>query len=315
MVALDEHFRHSATAVRTHWHPVGKSVPSAQSADHVPTLAARPLFTSATTVVNINGRAHFFGDALGFTPSTALTQYLYTQQYYDLVNNTYYDWARNYDPMTGMFDQRDYGYSGTLTDPMTDLPYTFTGGDPVNMLDLNGHAFSMPDVMASIDVEEDIDASQATADGNALDRAMSDKLFDVDLGIQAGGASGGILPHAFLYIPAIAGGEGMKYDVGRFPGGFLFVHPVSLQQVRAGTLFGKALFTIADFTPQQYALWTAVAVYGLPSVERSASGFLPQQLLEGLQFSYTFLPGTVNCYKWTALAAFSAITISRVPLL
>jgi hypothetical protein len=55
MVALDEHFRHSATAVRTHWHLIGKSVPSAQSVDHVPTLAARPLFTSGTSVVNING--------------------------------------------------------------------------------------------------------------------------------------------------------------------------------------------------------------------------------------------------------------------
>ena len=177
MVALDEHFRHSATAVRTHWHPIGKSVPSAQSVDHVPTLAARPLFTSATSVVNINGpgtratgwhfgtsessqkdhrslatdrRADGFGNALGFTPSTAITQYLYTQQYYDLFNNTYYDWARNYDPMAGMFDQADYGYSGSLSNPMSYLPYTFTGGDPINLSDFNGHDFSLTSVVMNI---------------------------------------------------------------------------------------------------------------------------------------------------------------------
>ena len=91
-----------------------------------------------------------FGNALGFTPSTAITQYLYTQQYYDLINNTYYDWARNYDPMTGMFDQRDYGYSGSLSNPMTDLPYAFTGGDPINLSDFNGHDFSLTSVVMNI---------------------------------------------------------------------------------------------------------------------------------------------------------------------
>ncbi len=194
MVALDEHFRHSATAVRTHWHPIGKPVPSAQSADHVPTLAARPLFTSATTVVNINGRAHFFGDALGFTPSTAIRQYLYTQQYYDLINNTYYDWARNYDPMTGMFDQADYGYSGTLTDPMSSLPYMFTGGDPVNMLDLNGHDFTIADITVSFAINSAITAGLDVA-GNVFlgqDKSFGEIVADSLLGGALGAIGGPI---------------------------------------------------------------------------------------------------------------------------
>ena len=178
MVALDEHFRHSATAVRTHWHPVGKSVPSAQSADHVPTLAARPLFTSGTSVVNINGpgtpmagwhfgisecprkghrplatngRAYFFGNAPGFNASTALTTYLYSSTPFDAASGNYYDHARFYNAGIGEFTQTDYGYSGNLSNPMPFLPYAFTGGDPINMLDLNGH-FSIPDVRASISI-------------------------------------------------------------------------------------------------------------------------------------------------------------------
>ena len=42
--------RKSGQAGRSNRHPIGKSVPSAQSADHVPTLAIRPLFTSATSL-------------------------------------------------------------------------------------------------------------------------------------------------------------------------------------------------------------------------------------------------------------------------
>jgi hypothetical protein len=88
-----------------------------------------------------------------------------------LINNTYYDWARNYDPMTGMFDQADYGYSGSLADPMTDLPYTFTGGDPINMLDLNGHDFSLGEVSVDVSIDVTIDSVEEPALAPALSSA------------------------------------------------------------------------------------------------------------------------------------------------
>ena len=100
---------------------------------------------STVALLDANGNVvqtfHYdgFGNALGFTISSAITPYLYTQQYYDQFSSTYYDWARNYNPSTGEFTQADYGYSGSLSNPMTDLPYTFTGGDPINMLDPSGH--------------------------------------------------------------------------------------------------------------------------------------------------------------------------------
>ena len=93
-----------------------------------------------------------FGNALGFNASTALTSYLYSSMSFDPASDNYYDDARFYTPGTGMFDQRDYGYSGQLTNPMADLPYTFAGGDPVNMLDLNGHAFSLGSLSISVSI-------------------------------------------------------------------------------------------------------------------------------------------------------------------
>ena len=91
-----------------------------------------------------------FGNALGFDASTALTTYLYSSMPFDAASGNYYDHARYFDTGTGAFTQSDYGYTGSLADPMTGLPYMYGGGDPINMLDLSGHEFSITDTMAAI---------------------------------------------------------------------------------------------------------------------------------------------------------------------
>jgi RHS repeat-associated protein len=68
---------------------------------------------------------------------------------FDPASNNYYDDARFYTPGTGEFTQADYGNYGQLADPMSYLPYMFTGGDPVNMVDPSGH-FSIPSLTVSI---------------------------------------------------------------------------------------------------------------------------------------------------------------------
>ena len=93
-----------------------------------------------------------FGDALGFNAATALTTYLYSSMPFDAASGNYYDHARFYNAATGSFTQSDYGYSGSLANPMADLPYAFTGNDPINLSDLNGHGFSIPDVLANISI-------------------------------------------------------------------------------------------------------------------------------------------------------------------
>jgi RHS repeat-associated protein len=79
------------------------------------------------------------GNALGFSAATALTTYLYSSMPFDAASGNYYDHARFYDSGTGSFTQSDFGYAGSLANPMSDLSYMFAGGDPINMLDLSGH--------------------------------------------------------------------------------------------------------------------------------------------------------------------------------
>jgi RHS repeat-associated protein len=93
-----------------------------------------------------------FGNALGFNAATELPTYLYNSMPFDAASGNYYDHARYFDTGTGSFTQSDYGYTGSLANPMADLAYAFTGNDPINMSDLNGHGFSLPDVIVSMGV-------------------------------------------------------------------------------------------------------------------------------------------------------------------
>ncbi len=91
-----------------------------------------------------------FGNAIGFDASTALTTYLYSSMPFDAASGNYYDHARYFDTGTGSFTQADYGYTGSLANPMAGLPYTYGGGDPINMLDLNGHDFTVDSLSVGI---------------------------------------------------------------------------------------------------------------------------------------------------------------------
>ena len=91
------------------------------------------------------------GNALGFTPSSAITEYLYNQQYYDVISGQYYMRARNYDPATGTFTQQ-----GSYTINPGDLAnanlYLYAGGDPINMFDPSGHDYSIGSLAVGIGI-------------------------------------------------------------------------------------------------------------------------------------------------------------------
>ena len=55
--------------------------------------------------LSIERSADNSGNALGFAPDSSITEYLYNQQYYDLISGQYYMRARNYEPTTGTFTQ------------------------------------------------------------------------------------------------------------------------------------------------------------------------------------------------------------------
>ena len=134
-----------------------------------------PNVTDATGKVVQDMNYGAFGNALGFNAATALTTYLYSSMPFGAASGSYYDHARYFDTGTGGFTQSDYGYSGSLANPMTDLPYAFTGNDPVNLSDLNGHDFGL----ASFEVSFSIQAQLSSIDismGSSMQLALQGVL-------------------------------------------------------------------------------------------------------------------------------------------
>ena len=128
--------------------------------DHYPLVIERTadahgstrLVTDATGKVVQGVNYDAFGNALGFNAATALTTYLYVSMPFGTASGNYYDHARYFNTGTGSFTQADYGYTGSLANPMTDLPYAFTGGDPIDMLDSSGHDFSIGSLTVGIGI-------------------------------------------------------------------------------------------------------------------------------------------------------------------
>ncbi len=77
------------------------------------------------------------GNALGFTISSAITDYLFNQQYYDVISRQYYIRARNYDPATGTFTQQD-SYTINPGDTANANLFLYAGADSINMFDPSG---------------------------------------------------------------------------------------------------------------------------------------------------------------------------------
>ncbi|MDR3196403.1 MAG: RHS repeat-associated core domain-containing protein [Planctomycetaceae bacterium] len=86
-----------------------------------------------------------YGNALGFDPSVALTEFLYSGEQFDSKIGQQYLRARYYDPATGRFNRLD-PFFGNLNDPQSLHKYLYTHADPVNGIDPTGEA--LPAVMA-----------------------------------------------------------------------------------------------------------------------------------------------------------------------
>jgi RHS repeat-associated protein len=78
-----------------------------------------------------------YGNAIGFDPATALTEFLYSGEQFDSKIGQQYLRARYYDPATGRFNRLD-PFFGNLNDPQSLHKYLYTHADPVNGIDPNG---------------------------------------------------------------------------------------------------------------------------------------------------------------------------------
>ena len=80
-----------------------------------------------------------YGNAIGFVPANALTQYLYCSERFDAKLGWTYLRARYYDPRVGRFNRLD-PFFGNLSDPQSLHKYTYCHGDPINFTDPSGMA-------------------------------------------------------------------------------------------------------------------------------------------------------------------------------
>ena len=81
-----------------------------------------------------------YGNAIGFNPVNALTQYLYCGELFDHKLGWTYLRARYYDPKVGRFNRLD-PFFGNVSDPQSLHKYTYCHGDPVNGVDPSGMFF------------------------------------------------------------------------------------------------------------------------------------------------------------------------------
>ena len=201
------------------------------------------LATDATGKVVQDMNYGAFGNALGFNAATALTTYLYSSMPFDATSGNYYDHARYFDTGTGSFTQADYGYSGSLANPMTFLPYMFAGGDPINLSDLNGHAFSLAGLSISVSIMAGLNG-----------------ILGATLGARNGvwGAVGGVV-----------GGIDSTY-IGMFSS-FLVGPPIAFG---AGAAVGAASELGITYGYSYLRTWNAVFTISLAGVVGSAIGYI-----------------------------------------
>jgi RHS repeat-associated protein len=78
-----------------------------------------------------------YGNALGFNPAEALTEFLYSGEQFDSKIGQQYLRQRYYDSTTGRFNRLD-PFFGNLNDPLSLHKYLYTHGDPINRFDPSG---------------------------------------------------------------------------------------------------------------------------------------------------------------------------------
>ena len=98
--------------------------------------STRALLDAAATVVQLYSY-DAYGNALGFDPKAALTEFLYSGEQFDAKIGQQYLRQRYYAPATGRFNRLD-PFFGDVSDPQSLHKYTYVHGDPINMIDPSG---------------------------------------------------------------------------------------------------------------------------------------------------------------------------------
>jgi RHS repeat-associated protein len=142
-----------------------------------------------------------YGNAIGFDPSVALTEFLYSGEQFDSKIGQQYLRARYYNPTTGRFNRLD-PFFGNLNDPQSLHKYLYVHGNPINGIDPSG-MMSVGSIGVSMAIGAQIGATVGvTADaiyGAYTGYNRTGSLFTFDI-IKYGliGAVGGAAAGAFI---------------------------------------------------------------------------------------------------------------------
>jgi RHS repeat-associated protein len=118
-----------------------------------------------------------YGNAIGFDPSVALTEFLYSGEQFDSKIGQQYLRARYYDPTTGRFNRLD-PFFGNMNDPQSFHKYLYAHSDPINNYDPSGN-MSIGGTLSSVAICTGI-ASLSINVAAGVKNTMSGKSFFPD---------------------------------------------------------------------------------------------------------------------------------------
>ncbi|MDR3196659.1 MAG: RHS repeat-associated core domain-containing protein [Planctomycetaceae bacterium] len=188
-----------------------------------------------------------YGNAIGFDPSVALTEFLYSGEQFDSKIGQQYLRARYYDPATGRFNRLD-PFFGNLTDPQSFHKYLYTHADPVSNVDPSGKS------LAGVCISIAIGAGFGAGIGGYF-RGVKGAI----VGAFAGASAGAFV---FYTVPLLISAGYSTMATGIITG------------TGAGFIDGFINGTLVDENGFQFSLWDGV-VQGLQSgLIGGGSGFL-----------------------------------------
>ncbi|MDR2438279.1 MAG: hypothetical protein LBE12_02760, partial [Planctomycetaceae bacterium] len=114
-----------------------------------------------------------YGNAIGFDPSVALTEFLYSGEQFDSKIGQQYLRQRYYDPVTGRFNRLD-PFFGNLNDPQSLHKYLYCHADPIQGIDPSGQFFGsgFVSMIASIGLRGMVTTVGIGVVSGAITRAM-----------------------------------------------------------------------------------------------------------------------------------------------
>ena len=143
-------------------------------------------------------------NAGSLTSTAAANPFRYTSGYQDTEGDNYYHLgARYYDPTIARFTQPD-SVTGSIANPRTINPYTYTGDDPLNATDPSGQSF-LGDALQGVSSALAVGASFAPG-GLGVGLGVAAAGFDVAGGIANGASVGEIVAGAAVDIATGAAG-------------------------------------------------------------------------------------------------------------